>query len=163
MIADPAWRSQPLDIFHAGTINGPPMTRQLVMQWSVRALAALGAIFVLASSVDAAELVMYRRVGCSWCAAWDREIGPIYAKTDLDRRVALRMVELVRGGDPSVRTRSPIRYTPTFVLVENGEELGRIEGYPGDVFFWGLLEQLFALLPPAPKRTSGEPGGRRAL
>ncbi len=30
-------------------------------------------------------------------------------------------------------------FTPTFVLVENGVELARIEGYPGEDFFWGLL------------------------
>jgi len=39
-----------------------------------------------------------------------------------------------------------IRYTPTFVLVENAKEVGRIEGYPGDQFsgqgsaiFWTRL------------------------
>ena len=45
-------------------------------------------------------------------------------------------------------TRSPILYTPTFVLVANGEEVGRIEGYPGDAFFWGLLDRLLDKLPP---------------
>jgi hypothetical protein len=28
------------------------------------------------------------------------------------------------------------------VLVENGAEIGRIEGYPGEDFFWGLLKQM---------------------
>ena len=37
---------------------------------------------------------------------------------------------------------SPIRFTPTFVLVDDGREIGRIEGYPGEDFFWGLLERL---------------------
>ncbi len=30
-------------------------------------------------------------------------------------------------------------YTPTFILIENGTEVARIEGYPGEDFFWGLL------------------------
>ena len=30
-------------------------------------------------------------------------------------------------------------FTPTFVLVREGRELARIEGYPGEDFFWGLL------------------------
>ena len=33
-------------------------------------------------------------------------------------------------------------YTPTFVLVNNGEEVGRILGYPGEDFFWGLLDRM---------------------
>ena len=31
------------------------------------------------------------------------------------------------------------RLTPVFVLVENGREIDRIRGYPGDNHFWGLL------------------------
>jgi hypothetical protein len=39
-----------------------------------------------------------------------------------------------------------IRYTPTFVLAENGKEVGRIEGYPGEDYFWPRLENLFQML-----------------
>jgi hypothetical protein len=34
-----------------------------------------------------------------------------------------------------------VRYSPTFVVVMDGREIGRIEGYPGEAFFWGLLEK----------------------
>jgi hypothetical protein len=134
------------------------MSQPFVMRWAIRALAALCAVVVLASAADAAELLMYRRAGCPWCATWDREIGPIYPKTDIGRRVPLRMVDLDRGDTPAVRTRSPVRYTPTFVLVENGQEVGRIEGYPGDAFFWGLLEQLVEQLPSQPPQGAFVPG-----
>ncbi len=33
-------------------------------------------------------------------------------------------------------------FTPTFVLFDDGREIGRIEGYPGEDFFWGLLQNL---------------------
>jgi hypothetical protein len=36
----------------------------------------------------------------------------------------------------------PTRFTPTFVLVADGREVGRITGYPGEDFFWGLLQRL---------------------
>jgi hypothetical protein len=123
------------------------MSRRVIMRWAMRALGGLGALVMLFSIADAAELIMFRREGCSWCARWDREIGTIYGKTDLGRRAPLRMVDLDRSASP-VRTRSRIIYTPTFVLAEKGEELGRIEGYPGDAFFWGLLERLLELAPP---------------
>ena len=38
------------------------------------------------------------------------------------------------------------RFTPVFVLVEEGREIGRIRGYPGDTFFWGLLASLIERL-----------------
>ena len=97
---------------------------------------------------DAAELVMYRRAGCPWCAAWDREIGPIYGKTEIGRRLPVRLVALERER-PAIALTSPIIYSPTFVMVEDGREVGRFEGYPGQDFFWGLLERLAEKLPPS--------------
>lgn len=43
--------------------------------------------------------------------------------------------------------KTPVIYTPTFVLVEHDSEIGRIEGYPGEDFFWSLLERLLLQLP----------------
>ena len=101
-------------------------------------VAMLGAVLPAMS----AELVMYRRAGCPYCLAWDREIGPVYPKTEIGKTLPLRQVHLDRGKDNSVDLKSPILYTPTFVLVEDGKEKGRIEGYPGEFFFWGVLEKL---------------------
>ena len=36
-----------------------------------------------------------------------------------------------------------VSFTPTFILVQDGVEVGRIEGYPGEDFFWGLLGKMF--------------------
>jgi thioredoxin-related protein len=87
-------------------------------------------------------LVMYRRVGCPWCKAWDRDIGAIYPRTDLGELFPLREVELGQEGDGGISLSRPVRYTPTFVLVESDTELARIEGYPGEDFFWARLEIL---------------------
>ena len=121
---------------------------------AIRAFSALCAIFVLVSTADAAELVMYRRDGCPYCARWDREIGPIYSKTEISRRAPIRMVNLSRDRDLPIK-HGPIIFTPTFVLVENGQEVGRMEGYTGDEFFWVRLANLLATLPQqAPKGAS---------
>jgi hypothetical protein len=121
---------------------------------AIRAFSALCAIFVLISAADAAELVMYRRDGCPYCARWDREIGPIYSKTEISRRAPVRMVNLSRDRDLPIK-RGPIIFTPTFVLAENGQEVGRMEGYTGDEFFWVRLANLLAMLPQqAPKGAS---------
>src|SRR5262245_56681666 len=124
----------------------------------LRALAALCILGILAGTAEAAELVMYRRDGCPWCARWDREIGPIYPKTEISRRLPLRMVNLDHDKDLGVSHR-PIRYTPTFVLMEDAREIARIEGYPGDEFFWVRLASLITVLdqPRAQVAPSGTP------
>jgi hypothetical protein len=113
-----------------------PLLLFLIVAWAIPPTVA-----------SAAELYMVRRVGCPWCAAWDREIGPAYDKTEIGRRAPLRMVDIY-GEQPPIALKGRIIYTPTFVLVEKGREVGRIEGYPGDQFFWGLLEALVQQLPP---------------
>jgi hypothetical protein len=107
-------------------------------------IAPLLALVFYATAAPALELVMFRRAGCSWCAAWDREIGPIYPKTEVGRRAPIRFADTERAGEAKIVLKSPVRFSPTFVLVEDNRELARIEGYPGEDFFWGRLE---ALLP----------------
>lgn len=111
----------------------------------MRILKGLLVVFALMAAVPpafSAELVMYRRAGCPYCLSWDREIGSIYPRTDIGKQLPLRQVHLDRGKDSSVELKSPVRFTPTFVLVEDGKEKARIEGYPGDFFFWARLEKL---------------------
>jgi hypothetical protein len=100
------------------------------------------ASILFASHADALELLMFRRQGCPWCDAWDREIGPIYAKTDLGGRIAIRFIDLDHGNGMKLKLESPVHFTPTFVLIQEDREIGRIEGYPGEDFFWGRLERL---------------------
>jgi hypothetical protein len=110
-----------------------------------RAFGALCILAMLAQAAAAAELVMYRRDGCPWCAKFDRELGPIYPKTEFNQRAPLRMINLDHDRDLPI-AHGAIRYTPTFVLAENGKEVGRIEGYPGEDYFWPRLENLFQML-----------------
>jgi thioredoxin-related protein len=95
----------------------------------------------LAHSVWAAELVMVEQPGCAWCAKWDHEVSAIYPLTPEGQAAPLRRVDLRAKPDDLTYSRSVV-FTPTFLLMENGVELARIEGYPGEDFFWGLLGML---------------------
>jgi hypothetical protein len=49
------------------------------------------------------------------------------------------------GRDSKVLNRfAPVVYTPTFLLVHDGREIGRITGYPGQLYFWEELSQLMS-------------------
>lgn len=115
------------------------------LKWAVLLVAAIS----FAPTATALELVMVRRAGCPWCAAWDREIAPIYGKTDIGRRAPVRLVDLEHVNEIKLALQSPVRFTPTFVLVDEDREIGRIEGYPGEDFFWGMVERLLATSPQA--------------
>lgn len=103
----------------------------------------------------AAELVMYERAGCVWCARWDRDIAPVYHKTPEAKLLPLRRVNLDKPADGDVKLASPVRYTPTFVVVDQGREIGRITGYISHESFWGLLGALVAKLDPQPSANPG--------
>jgi thioredoxin-related protein len=104
-------------------------------------LAALLAMTCPFAAV-AAELVMFERAGCSWCAAFNREIAPVFAKTSEGARAPLRRVDIRRPIPTDLKFIVRERITPIFVLVEDGHEIGRIRGYPGEDHFWGLLGAL---------------------
>lgn len=83
-------------------------------------------------------LWMAEEQGCMWCARWNKEIGPIYPKTAEGKAVPLQRFDLNKD-DPDIEFARRVHFTPTFILVKDGVELDRIEGYPGEDFFWGLL------------------------
>jgi len=102
---------------------------------------------VFSGSARAAELVMFDRAGCAWCLRWEKEIGPIYPKTDEGRLMPLRRISLDRPLPEGLDLTTPVRYTPTFVILDEGREIGRITGYIGEYAFWGLLSDMVAKFP----------------
>ena len=116
--------------------------------------AALLAI-VVPSGLRAAELVMFTRDGCPWCARFEREVGPIYPKTPEGRLAPLQRVEVKPGGTVMPGLNEPVIAAPTFVLFDEGREIGRITGYLGDDAFWGLLGKMLADMERPIQRTSG--------
>jgi thioredoxin-related protein len=110
------------------------------------AVLALAALF-LAQPVRAAELIMLQEDGCMWCERWNTEIGVVYHKTEEGHRAPLRRVDMHGPLPADLRFLVKGGYTPTFILVDGGREVGRIRGYPGEDFFWGLLQLLLKKMP----------------
>ena len=119
-----------------------------------RFVICLGALFALMVSLGAsiqttraAELVMVERDGCPWCDAFDREIAPILARTPEGRRAPLRRIDLYKPVPTDIAFLQIERLTPLFILVDQGREIGRIRGYPGQEGFWTQLSMLMDRLP----------------
>ena len=112
----------------------------------IAAFLLLGLAFT--ASLEARELVMVASRGCLWCALWDRDVGPIYPKTPEAKAAPLRRLDIREVGSSGLLTKSPVEATPTFLLIDNGQETGRITGFSSEDMFWGLLDALLAR-PPA--------------
>jgi hypothetical protein len=119
---------------------------QIRKLFSREALAAAIFIFSALPTARAAELIMFEQAGCAWCETFDREIAPIYPKTVEGQRVPLRRVNIDHSPPPDLVFIEIERLAPLFVLVEKGQEIGRIRGYPGEDHFWGLLGVLIKKL-----------------
>jgi hypothetical protein len=116
---------------------------------SLVAVLAAVLLVLLGARATASELVMFERDGCAWCQRWNKEVGAIYDRTQEAQRLPLRRVNHDRQAT-GVTLKEPVRYSPTFVVVDGGAEVGRITGYSNDDSFWGLLGALLGKLPPSP-------------
>lgn len=110
---------------------------------AVFAAAVMAALAPAALRADL-RLYMFEKVGCIYCKRWHEEVGDAYDKTDEGRLAPLVRVELTDPLPDGLTVASPPVFTPTFVLASDGREVGRIEGYPGEDFFWGLLGVMLA-------------------
>lgn len=139
---------------------GPDRARQVVRsaagRWAAAAvvlLASAGLTGSIATSRAASlaggeaavgvesglKLLMVEEAGCGFCLRWMAEVGPGYKLSSEGRQAPLVVRDRT---DPEVKRFGRIVYTPTFILLRDGVERGRILGYPGPDFFWSLLGEL---------------------
>lgn len=88
------------------------------------------------------RLMMAEEPGCVWCARWNAEIGAIYEKTGEGAAAPLLRVDLTQPFPADITLLRTVNFTPTFILLQNNAEVARLEGYPGEDFFWALLGQM---------------------
>ncbi|HEX9858850.1 MAG TPA: thioredoxin family protein [Paracoccaceae bacterium] len=104
----------------------------------------LGAVLATTPALAEQVLYMFEQAGCAYCLQWDREVGDAYPLTDEGRAAPLVRINIRDDPPEGLKLAARPVFTPTFVLARDGQELGRIEGYPGEDFFWGLLGQMIA-------------------
>lgn len=108
---------------------------------------ALSLTVLFASLVQASaetRLVMVEEKGCIWCARWNEELSDIYPKTPEGKAAPLLRIDIHDARPEGITFARSLHFTPTFVLIVDGVEASRIEGYPGEDFFWGLLGQMLS-------------------
>jgi thioredoxin-related protein len=98
-------------------------------------------LMFMTTTANAAELLMFSSKTCSYCVAFLKEVWPEYVKSSKQNILPLKLIDF-DGSIPNWFTKAldsnkidGIRATPTFIIFNNGEEIGRMEGYPGKESF----------------------------
>lgn len=137
----------------AGSTSG--RSRALVLRGAALLLLAFAPLAVRAAQTPPInQLIMFQQEGCPFCAAWNREVGGIYRKTDEAKLLPLRRVDIHTTRPIDLRSIDGIVYTPTFVVLHCGREVQRIVGYAGKEQFWEMLDIGVQKIGPHPKNCS---------
>ncbi len=102
-------------------------------------------LFVGGSSAKAQserdQLLMITSSSCPWCEAFEEEVGSIYGQTEEAAFLPLRRHDFFDLMPNDLEQITPATMTPTFIILSDGIEIGRIVGYPGAELFWWRLSE----------------------
>lgn len=116
------------------------LLRRPLTRWGLTA-ALLAWTLAAAGPAGAAELVMFDSPTCVYCKKFKREAAPLYNRSPAAAVLPLRIVQIDRDA-LWFRLKGAVRTTPTFVIVEQGEEVERFSGYSGRDAFLDLMNSL---------------------
>lgn len=87
-------------------------------------------------------LIMVDSAGCAFCARWKREVLPGYARHPEGRAAPLTIIPIDGPWPDGLALASRPVATPTFILIDSGLELARIEGHDRAETFWPALRRM---------------------
>jgi thiol-disulfide isomerase/thioredoxin len=113
-------------------------------QVGIASLLALSGVFAAGPSAAQTApafagrtvLIMVDAPDCIYCRRWERDVEEGYRNSAEGRFAPLEKRDR-RHAD--LQGLQGLRYTPTFIVLVDGREVGRITGYPGADFFWGEI------------------------
>ncbi|MGE0055477.1 MAG: thioredoxin fold domain-containing protein [Hyphomicrobium sp.] len=133
------------------------------MRSSTLALLAFAALFVLglsktsvkagldleapASQNDNMELVVMEAPGCIYCTLFRRDVLPAYESSPKAKELPIRFVDINDEAADALGIDYPVDIVPTFVVLKNNKEVGRIPGYTGPEFFFHTINYLLSTAP----------------
>ncbi|MEM9761771.1 MAG: thioredoxin family protein [Pseudomonadota bacterium] len=116
---------------------------------SIRQMTRFLAAFALSALIAHAtalagefRLLMLDQEACEWCEQWEEDIGGAYHLTQEGKIAPLTRASIHEPLPDGIALERRAGFTPTFVLLEDGTEVGRLEGYAGADFFYPMLDRL---------------------
>ena len=90
-------------------------------------------------------MIMITDKNCIFCIVWEKEIGKIYPKTDIGKKYPIERLEIkdIRPNNRFNIEKSSV--TPTFIVIKDDKEKGRIYGYSNPEMFWWRIDEILEI------------------
>ncbi len=121
-----------LSIFIMGITAGLPTTKAARDLWSS------------AEPTPNLEMVVLEVPGCIYCNVFRRQLLPTYKSSKQAKRIPIRFVNLNDPALAEIGLTQPVDIVPTFVILEDNHEIGRIPGYMSRHDFFRAIDYILS-------------------
>lgn len=90
------------------------------------------------------QLVVMEAEGCIYCSIFRRDVLPSYEISERGKDMPVRFVDVNDVLKTGIELQSPIDILPTFVIVKDNHEIGRVPGYMGPEDFFHAINYLLS-------------------
>lgn len=90
------------------------------------------------------QLVVMETPDCIYCSIFRRDVLPSYQISERGKDMPVRFVDVNDVPKTGIELQSPIDILPTFVIVKDNREIGRIPGYMGPEDFFHSINYLLS-------------------
>jgi len=93
------------------------------------------------------ELIVIEARGCPMCQLFRDEIAPAYRATARAKQAPLRFVNVSFTDPDTLNLAAPVEIVPTVILMRDGAEIDRLEGYTGPELFMSVVGRMLGDTP----------------
>lgn len=90
------------------------------------------------------ELVVMEAPGCTYCTLFRRDVLPSYEASERAKDMPIRFIDVNDEAAAALGLEAPVEIVPTFVVLKNNHEIGRIPGYMGPEYFFHTINHLLS-------------------
>lgn len=93
------------------------------------------------------SLVVMEAPGCDYCEIFRRDVLPAYEASERAKDMPVRFVDINDAAADALGLEGPVDVVPTFVVLKDNKEIGRIPGYTGPEYFFHHINYLLTSAP----------------
>ena len=96
---------------------------------------------------DSLELVVIEADGCIFCEIFRSDVLPAYEASEHGKQMPVKFVDINDMDTTHLEFKGAVDIVPTFIVVKDRREVGRISGYVGSENFFHSINYLLASAP----------------
>jgi len=96
---------------------------------------------------DSFELVVIEADGCIFCEIFRSDVLPAYEASEQGKQMPVQFVDINDMDTTHLEFKGAVDIVPTFIVVKDRREVGRISGYVGSENFFHSINYLLASAP----------------